>query len=129
MTQACCPTLASARIRKVTWSPGELFEAELWLLHDGPDTPPPAAISAIFEIDERRYDLLSWSPETIEANRNTRGPKVNFRLPEFVNARFYLHLEAAQCLQWNSRYTLIKARDHSIDVGGAVEILAGATNF
>lgn len=107
---ACRPTLASARIRKFSWTSGELFDPEIWILHDGPDALQPVDVSVWLEQDGHRRNLLSWSPGPITPNTNRQGPRAQCLLPEFDGPIFTLHLEVENRPDWSSTYQLIKAR-------------------
>ncbi|ACB77359.1 glycoside hydrolase family 2 protein [Opitutus terrae] len=125
--EACRPTLASARVRKFSWSPGEVFDPELWLLHDGPDVGPGVEIVAWLESDGARQRLGSWATTELEPNQNQRGPCLEFTLPEWAGPRFTLRLEVAAQPGWNTSYTLIKARGE--ETKRDVVVPQGATNF
>ncbi len=108
--EACRPTLASARIRKFSWTPGELFDPEIWLLHDGPDALEPMEVSVWLEQDGLRRHLLSWLPGPILPNTNCRGPRAQCVLPEFEGPLFTLFLEVKDRPDWSSAYRLVKTR-------------------
>lgn len=107
--QACRPTLASARITKFSWKPGENFDPELWILHDGPEPLEPASVTAWIECDGRKTQLLTWTTGAVAANANLRGPRAQFLLHEFAGPLFVLHLEVEWHPEWNSTYTLLKS--------------------
>jgi beta-mannosidase len=111
VARACRPTLASARVRKFSWAPGEAFDPELWLLHDGPDGLAQGTVTAWIKFDGERQPtpLLTWPFAAIPPNTNRQGPRVRFILPEFVQPRFHLYVEVDGHPEWNSTYTLIKA--------------------
>jgi beta-mannosidase len=114
VAQACRPTLASARIRKFSWAPGELFDPELWLLHDGPRELPPVTLTLWLELDGRRQPapLLIWpaGASPVPPNTNRRGPRAQLPLPDFAGPCFLLLAEVENHPEWNSAYTLVKTR-------------------
>jgi beta-mannosidase len=129
VAQACRPTLASARVPRFSWRPGETFTAELWLLHDGPAPAPGVTIRAWLEIDSRRHPLGEWIAADAPANTNVAGPRVEAVLPPWHEPRFTLHLAASGRPEWDSHYTFIQARAGREEGGRTVEIRAGTTNF
>ncbi len=123
---ACRPTLASARIRKFAWAAGECFDPEIWCLHDAPAGHAGVEIAVWLELDGVRYHLLTWNTGEMIAGANRRGPRAQFTLPEFDAERFTLRLEVRDRPEWNSEYTLVKARAPKSAV--AAEHIAGALN-
>lgn len=106
---ACRPTLASARVPKFSWMGGDMFRAELWLLHDAPSPRPGAVVCAALHFGDERLPLASWPAPAAEPNRNTAGPEVRaalpLRLPGAADS-FELVLTAEGQPQWESRYRL-----------------------
>lgn len=107
---ACRPTLASARIRKFSWSPGETFDPELWLLHDAPLALATVTVTAWLDLDGQRHNLGQWTTAPIAANTNQRGPRPAFTLPSFTVDRLTLHLDVTDKPAWNSAYLLVRSR-------------------
>ncbi len=114
VAQACRPTLASARIRKFSWLPGESFDPELWLLHDAPVDDVPVTVTAWLELDGQRHDLGMWTTARIAANINQPGPRLTFTLPAFSRDRLTLHVDVAEQPHWSSTYLLVRARPPSV---------------
>ncbi len=110
---ACRPILASARLRKLRWSEGELFDPELWLLNDSPDAREAVQVNAILLVEGNRRLLASWQSESLRPSENQQGPRVQCRLPELPSARFEFVLEVDGFAEWNSSYTLLKALPQS----------------
>ncbi len=106
VAQACRPTLASARIEKFSWRAGELFAAELWLLHDAYAEQPASQLQAILKLDGHEIPLLTWDFTELKLNQNQRGPRVQLVLPLTQGDRFELHLRIQDRPEWNSIYTL-----------------------
>lgn len=114
IADSCRPTLASARIRKFSWEPGDCFDPEIWLLHDGPLAHNPVTVKAWLEIDGRRQALLSWDTEALSPNQNLRGPRIQVVLPAFESPLFKLHLEVSGQPEWNSSYPLVRASGEAL---------------
>ncbi len=126
---ACRPTLASARLPKFSWRPGELFSTELWLLHDAPAAAAAVAVHAWLELDGRRLSLGSWAAGPLAPNGNARGPRLEIVLPDFAGPRFALELQCAARPEWNSRYVLAKTRPDRREGLAGAPAMPGATNF
>lgn len=109
VAKACRPTLASARISKFSWMPGENFDPEVWILHDGAHPLEPANVTAWLECGGIRHSLVTWNSGAIPPNTNRRGPRAQCLLPEFPERIFFLHLEVGGHPEWNSAYTLVKS--------------------
>lgn len=104
------PVLASARIRKMAWRPGEDFAPELWMLSDAPTTTPAGAIEAWLRVGETETFLLEWRYPALAPNTNARGPRLAVRLPPELPERFSLVLRVPGNPELESTYTLLKAR-------------------
>lgn len=126
---ACRPTLASARIRKFAWCPGETFDPELWLLHDGPDEVEAVDVVASLERDGNRQEIGRWNTGPTQPDINVRGPRLECVLPDWNGPELTLHLDVARRPEWSSRYVLLKARQQQSEAVPAVVIPRGATNF
>jgi beta-mannosidase len=106
IARACRPTLASARLRKFAWFTGEIFDPEIWVLHDGPDDIPSVSITATLDCDDTTMEIVSWKSTQIAANTNRRGPRAQIILPNISNSLFRLHLRVEEHPEWDSTYTL-----------------------
>jgi beta-mannosidase len=104
---ACRPTLLSARIPHFQWQPGELFTAEIWLLHDAPAARLGGKVRAVLHLGDERHELARWDFPAGPANRNLAGPVVRFALPEQpVAQEIVLELVSATQPDWSSQYRL-----------------------
>jgi beta-mannosidase len=106
---ACRPTLASARLPQFSWTGGETFRAELWLLHDAPVPRPGAVVFAALHFGAERLPLAGWPAPAAAANRNTAGPEVRATLPPRLPGgagEFELVLTVEDHPSWESRYRL-----------------------
>lgn len=102
---ACRPTLVSARIPRFQWQPGELFSAELWLLHDAPAARPGGEVVARLKLGRECYELARWKIPAGPANRNVAGPVVRFALPAQPSAEeIELELVSSTRPDWSSTY-------------------------
>ena len=101
------PTLFSARIPKFDWRAEDLFEAELWLLNDLPQSVG-GKVHAKLQIGDEVIDLLDWQAKT-DANSSLQGPTVRWILPNVDANRLTLILESengmssSYCLYYKPR--------------------------
>ncbi len=122
---SCRPVMASARIPKFAWKPGERFEPELWMLNDSPSSVPFGRMEAwlTFGEGERRH-ALTWEFDRMSPNENQQGPTIGFRLPSEASGLFKLELSVAGRAEWNSEYVLCFERSE-----GAGAPVGNALNF
>jgi beta-mannosidase len=105
---ACRPILASAKIPKFRWYPGEVFEAELWLLNDSPKEFPATDITATLHLpDHPPIALLTWQCPAMKANENWQGPSVRVKLSKLVDGPIILSLRGPAGGAIDSDYHLI----------------------
>lgn len=103
---SCRPVLASVRIPKFVWTPGEWFEPELWMLSDSHESQPGGRVELYLTIGEgERELLLAWDCAATGPNENRRGPTARYRLPSVPSGRMLLELVVAGRPEWNSSYT------------------------
>lgn len=105
VTAACRPTLASARIRRFSWEPGSLFEAELWFLHEGRQVLEGVKVEAWIEFGEEGRHLVAWKISKVAPDTNVLGPTVRTRLPD-RRCPFRLLLTVSGKPEWDSGYEL-----------------------
>lgn len=79
---SCRPQLASARIRKFTWNPGETFEADLYLLNDSQHEIPAGELTATLEYGGKSHLIMKWAHNGSKANQNLQGPTIRYLLPK-----------------------------------------------
>lgn len=96
------PTLFSARIKKFSWSAGEVFDPELWLLNDSAEKIS-GTVSVFVTVGKTTLHLLDWNAET-GANVNAQGPTARAILPDEEADALVLTLKAGNGL--SSVYTL-----------------------
>jgi beta-mannosidase len=103
---ACRPLLASARFPKFSWSAGETFSTEIWMLNDLPEDVPAGKITVKIAAGKEQITLLEWKYNPMKANKNQAGPTVRFMLPEWKIDRVKIILEVENHPGYNSEYTL-----------------------
>ena len=104
---ACRPVLASARLARFSWTTGEIFTLELWLLNDSAEDLPPGAIEATIEIAGETIPMLTWTHGAVTANRNLAGPCAQMELPKRLGVDcFTLRLHCPTAADRDSSYTL-----------------------
>lgn len=102
--QSCRPTLASARVRKFSWSEGEVFEAELWMLNDAPKTVKGDRVEAYLRFDDEETFVLGWYFDALDPDENRMGPTLRARVPAIESQVFQLFLKVEGRADWNSEY-------------------------
>ncbi|EDY80691.1 Glycosyl hydrolases family 2, immunoglobulin-like beta-sandwich domain [Verrucomicrobiia bacterium DG1235] len=102
--QSCRPTLASARVKRFSWKAGDLFEAELWMLHDGPNSVKGDRVEAYLRFGDDESFVLGWYFDALEEGENRVGPVLRFRVPEIEEQTFKLILRVEGRPDWNSEY-------------------------
>ncbi len=124
---ACRPTLASARLPRFSWTDGELFCPELWLLHDGPDSLPAGCVEATLRIGGQETFLLAWNHPPLEPNTNLAGPIIRVRLPRVEAEEFTLHLRVPGAPERESVYRLQYRFKVSVKAIGAAQLNVSPT--
>ncbi|MDR2750468.1 MAG: hypothetical protein LBC41_07400 [Clostridiales bacterium] len=82
VADSCRPRLASARIPKFSWNPGETFEADLYLLNDSLEALPPGEVAVSLAFCGKTQYETRWAHNGTEANKNLQGPTVRFLIPK-----------------------------------------------
>lgn len=104
---SCRPFLASARILKFSWTEGEAFSAEIFILNDLYENIPQGGIVSIkLRADGKEIILQRWEFGKAESNKNIEGPAVQTILPQWNTDRFELILEVNGNDRFSSRYLL-----------------------
>ncbi len=127
--QACRPTLVSARIGKFSWSPGEAFGGELWLLHDASVALSDHTVTAELVLEGRIVPLTTWSFEAVAPAVNLRGPKWDVVLPDELPVQFEVRVRVLNKPEWDSSYVLVRAREDRPAAGAPVTVRTGTMNF
>lgn len=106
VASALRPILASARLEKYLWSPGELFSAELWVLCDGPNPLPGGRMTATLFQGDRSLCRLDWFFKSSSPSTNIQGPILQCPLPAMNIDKLVLTLEVDGRPEWNSDWIL-----------------------
>lgn len=101
------PILASARIPKFSWEPGETFSADLYLLNDNPEMVGRGRVKVLLRIANKETFLLDWDHPGIAANQNLAGPTLRFPLPASPGGWMELCLKVKDHPDWDSVYKLL----------------------
>jgi len=107
---SCRPVIASARIPRFTWSPGQSFSVQLWILNDSYDALPSGRFEAELDYGGRTTSLGNWDYEATAPNTNLQGPTAEVRLPDSLPERFKLRVRVIDHPEWDSEYVLLRAR-------------------
>lgn len=107
VANALRPVLASARVPKFTWSEGEVFTAELWLLSDCLEAVAPGRIEASLVVDGEEIFLLAWDHPGTSADTNLLGPVVQYKPPKKAPCRMTLVLKDVSGSGYDSKYTFL----------------------
>lgn len=83
------PVLASARFDKFSWTGEEILGIELWLLNDS-DFDIEDKISVEILIGNETYKELTWGTGTVNTMANKMGPTIHFKLPDKVDAEYFI---------------------------------------
>ncbi|HND62000.1 MAG TPA: hypothetical protein PLB90_11020, partial [Opitutaceae bacterium] len=103
---ACRPTLASARIPRFQWRPGERFRAELWFLNDTSAGITVGTVTATLAIGARVLPLGEWRAGEVAALSSLAGPAFAVDLPAGTETEFVLRLAVEPHPEWSSDYRL-----------------------
>lgn len=105
------PVLASARIEKFCYNPGELFCAELWLLNDSPEAVEDS-IRAYLSLGDSERFIVEWQTGLAAPNKNKRGHRLQFEIPAEYEGELKLVLKSVH--GYDSTYRLwVKAQKSS----------------
>ncbi len=97
------PVMPSARLKKFSYTGGEVFTAEIWMLNDSVNDVHDT-VSVSIEIGGDSNHILDWETGNVSANNNKTEHTVSFPLPEYSADKFDLVLTTRH---WGeSRYTL-----------------------
>ena len=97
------PVMPSARLKKFSYTGGEAFTAEIWLLNDSVNDVRDL-VSVSIEIGGDSIHILDWETGNVSANNNKTEHEVSLLLPEYSADKFDLVLKTRYCGE--SRYTL-----------------------
>jgi beta-mannosidase len=103
---ACRPVLASAKIPKYKWKPGEIFSTEIWMLNDLPKELPAGKVVISLSGGKEKIRVLEWKYDSMDPDKNQQGPTARYRLPSWKTDRFRVILEVEGHPEYNSEYIL-----------------------
>jgi len=86
------PTLASARIPKFLWNAGEMFSADLFVLHDAPEPRPAISVRAVLTSGDWRSAPFEWHAEAGPSAADAVGPTLRVMLPKRLGTSLVLEL-------------------------------------
>ncbi|MBO4406205.1 MAG: hypothetical protein J5849_00755 [Clostridia bacterium] len=105
--ESCRPQMASARVRKFLFGPGDVFSAELFLLNDLPRAIGPATVTAYLELPDGRRELCLWHAPAVAGTSNLRGPDAVFVLGDYDDCTLKLTLEVEEKPEFGSVYEFL----------------------
>jgi beta-mannosidase len=107
--QACRPVMVSARLRKFTWTPGEVFVTDVFVHNDLPDEAPGGRVrvwlegDAAVEVSQMRFDA-------VEAGAVQYVGSLETPIPAWRGERFDVRVEVVGRPDMDGRYTLLLKR-------------------
>ena len=104
---ACRPVLASARNSKFSWSRGEVYSTQLWMLSDLHESLEGGVLKATLISGRKHLELGNWEFGGADPNTNLEGPVVRAQLPSWKTGRFTLLLQVEGHPEYNSEYTFL----------------------
>lgn len=104
---SCRPILSSARIPKFLWHKGEIFNPELWILNDLPNTVPAGSLKAYIQFEEEKYFLTQWDYPELPENQNLKGQSLQFQLKFSKSGFIKLILNVEGYPEMDAEYILL----------------------
>lgn len=107
VAKACRPVLASVRAPKFSWTKGEAFTGEVFMLNDThqPLEAGEAIVTILF--DGKEQTLLNWAFATTKAFENIAGPTARIILPAIKNQFFKIKVTVKDKPEYTSVYTFL----------------------
>ena len=99
--------MPSARAEHFTFKPGDVFNAELWLLNDSTKAVEDT-VEVYFTVDGVKKHIMTWNTGLGEANTNIRGHRIAVDIPDSPTQLMTLTLEA-KC--GTSKYRFLLSND------------------
>lgn len=109
VAKACRAIMLSARIDKFTWTEGELFETELFLLNDSYHNAQPGMAEVWLHFGETAEKIGFWEYAGTDANANLEGPVIRYRLPHRKDGLVRLEICDSGHPEMSSSYWLLYA--------------------
>jgi beta-mannosidase len=110
VASALRPVLASARVSRFDWAPGETFDPELWILNDSIEEYPGGTMTIRVLLEGKFLAGGEWNFGPVGADANLRGPGLSFELPPGKWSRLTLGLEVDGRPEWASEYRFLRRR-------------------
>lgn len=99
-------TVLSAKFKKFSWTEGETFQAELWMLNDGVKEVNKGTAEIILKLENKEYSLMKWEYGDLEINKNKQGNTAVFVLPKHKSCLFEVILRCEHA-EYNNSYKLL----------------------
>jgi len=106
VANSCRPFLASARIPKFSWTEGEMFSVDIFILNDMYENIPSGRLNVKLVTEGHELELINWDFESAQPNQNIIGPTVSTILPKWNTDKFELELLVEGQERFSSSYTL-----------------------
>ena len=117
--EALRPVMPSARFEHFSYKPGEMFNAQLWLLNDSTEAVSDT-VNAYITINGVKEHLITWETGVAEANTNISGHTFHYKIPDVPTQMITVTLEA-EC--GNSEYKfLLRNEQKTVKVPGALNV-------
>ncbi len=107
--QACRPVMVSARLRKFTWSPGEVFVTDVFVHNDLPVEAPGARVRVWLEGDEA-VEVSQMRFDAVEGGAVQYVGSLETPIPAWRCERFDVRVEVVGRPDMDGRYTLLLKR-------------------
>lgn len=96
--------MASLRVEKQLYTPGEIFEGQLWVLNDSLVTTPAGVMKAYLVTDGKENEILSWHFGENMPQRHQQGATIGFSVPECNSEHFFIRLRVNGHPEMDSEY-------------------------
>lgn len=107
--QACRAAMVSARLRKFTWAPGELFVTDVFVHNDLPDALRGARVRVWLEGDTV-VEIAQMAFDEVEGGTVRYVGSLETRIPRWRRPRFDVRIEVVGREAMDGRYTLLLKR-------------------
>ena len=101
------PQLASLRVERHRWLPGEQFTGEIWLLNDSLNSLDNVTVEVSYSIAGKVQKWGSVNVECVPAQENVRCGFLSFDLPMDYDGDFDISLNVVGKEALNSKYTYL----------------------
>lgn len=94
VASALRPTMPSIRAEHFSYKPGDVFNAELWILNDAPVGFDGDTVEVYFEVNGEKKHIMSWNTGKADVATNIRGHKFTVDIPDGPTQMMKVTLEA-----------------------------------